>query len=100
MLLWGRSGTVGLEDGRRYVVNPGSVGQPRERRPLVRFAVLDREDGKVEFRATRYDDHATRRSLAEHGLPRDACHRRPSLRTRTWQVKAALRRAAARLGGN
>ena len=79
-LLAGRAGEVAIESGERLLVNPGSVGQPREWRALVRFAVIDLAAGVVRFRALRYDDAPVRRALADAGLPPPACHRRPPLR--------------------
>ncbi|MFB6144375.1 MAG: metallophosphoesterase [Candidatus Nanohaloarchaea archaeon] len=37
------------------VVNPGSVGQPRDRRPEASYAVLDTGDMSVELKRTAYD---------------------------------------------
>ena len=85
-LLDGRRGRVAIEARDRLLVNPGSVGQPREWRPLVRFAVIDLDRGTVHHRASTYDHRSVRRALEERGLPPDACHRRPPL-------SVALRRA-------
>jgi predicted phosphodiesterase len=79
-LLEGRAGEVGIEGGERLLVNPGSVGQPREWRPLVRFAVIDLAARAVRYHSLRYDHASVRRALTERGLPPDACHRRPPLR--------------------
>jgi predicted phosphodiesterase len=81
-LLEGRDGRVALPPAARALVNPGSVGQPREWRPLVRCAVVDLDERVVEFTALRYDHRSVREALAERGLPKDACHRRPALRRR------------------
>jgi predicted phosphodiesterase len=86
----GRDGRIGAPAGERWLINPGSVGQPRERRPLVRFAVLDLERREARFHATRYDSERTRRDLIDVGLPPTAVHRRPRLRSR---IKRLLRRA-------
>ena len=86
----GRRGRVEIKPGERLLMNPGSVGQPREWRPLVRFAVVDLETAAARFAAASYDHGSVRRALAERGLPPDACHRRPPL-------GRALRRA---LGGH
>jgi predicted phosphodiesterase len=90
VLLDGRAGEVEIEAGERLLINPGSVGQPREWRALVRFAAIDLAAGRVRFHALRYDHASVRRALAEAGLPPDASHRRPPLR-------AAIRRRLARL---
>ena len=79
VLLDARAGDVAIEPGERLLVNPGTVGQPREWRALVRFAVLDLAAGRVRFHALGYDDRSVRRALADAGLPPDACHRRPPL---------------------
>src|SRR4051794_15415919 len=80
-----------LECGR--VFNPGSVGQPRERRELARAMVLETADGVLSARrvAVRYDAKATRAELREAGLPPGACHLPPSRRT-------GLRRRLGRKG--
>ncbi|MDD5472719.1 MAG: YfcE family phosphodiesterase [Candidatus Methanoperedens sp.] len=37
------------------IVNPGSVGQPRDGNPDAAFAVLDTESGKIEMKRAAYD---------------------------------------------
>lgn len=37
------------------IVNPGSVGQPRDRNPKASYAVLDTEDMSVDIKRTTYD---------------------------------------------
>ncbi|HKP91095.1 MAG TPA: metallophosphoesterase family protein, partial [Thermoleophilaceae bacterium] len=54
-LVDGRAGDVAIEAGERLLVNPGSVGQPREWRVLVRFAIVDLGAARVSFRALGYD---------------------------------------------
>lgn len=51
---------------RIQVVNPGSVGQPRDGDPRCAYAVI--EDGKVEFRRVEYDIDATVRHMRASGL--------------------------------
>ncbi len=41
--------------GNTLVINPGSVGQPRDRRPGAAWAVLDTETGDVTHRMETYD---------------------------------------------
>ena len=78
VLLDRRSGTVSFSESERLLVNPGSVGQSRERRPVARYAVLDLTERRVEFRDTLYDRRACRRALREQGLPAHSYHRSPS----------------------
>ena len=52
------------------VVNPGSVGQPRDGDPRCAYAVI--EDGKVHLRRVEYDIDATLAHLRESGIDADA----------------------------
>lgn len=46
-----------LRVGETQVINPGSVGQPRDGDPRAAYAII--ENGKVEFRRVAYDVEAT-----------------------------------------
>jgi diadenosine tetraphosphatase ApaH/serine/threonine PP2A family protein phosphatase len=61
---------VTLESGRRYIVNVGSVGQPRDRDPRAAYAVWDVEARQVDVRRVAYDVEAARRKIHAAGLPR------------------------------
>lgn len=54
---------------RTQVVNPGSVGQPRDGDPRCSYAII--ENGRVELRRVKYDVEATIRHLRESGLDGD-----------------------------
>lgn len=41
--------------GRTLVVNPGSIGQPRNRQPGAHWAILDTKTKHIEFKRQRYD---------------------------------------------
>jgi len=59
-------------DGGRTLLNPGSVGQPRDGLPDAAYAILEVEaDGAdaIEFRRVRYDIDRTQRLMREAGLP-------------------------------
>jgi predicted phosphodiesterase len=56
-------------DGRRLLLNPGSVGQPRDGNPQASYLILDSETGTVEFRRVAYDIGRTQRLMRECGLP-------------------------------
>jgi diadenosine tetraphosphatase ApaH/serine/threonine PP2A family protein phosphatase len=60
---------VDLEHGRRYLVNVGSVGQPRDRDSRASYALWSVEDGAVAIRRVPYDVDAARRKIAVSGLP-------------------------------
>jgi predicted phosphodiesterase len=62
------SGIV-LPDSGRAIINPGSVGQPRDRDPRASFAVLDLGRGTVEFPRVEYDIAEAMRRAEQAGLP-------------------------------
>jgi putative phosphoesterase len=59
--------------GQRMLVNPGSVGQPRDGDPRASYAVI--EDGDVQLMRAAYDIRRTVRDLAALGLPHDVTDR-------------------------
>jgi diadenosine tetraphosphatase ApaH/serine/threonine PP2A family protein phosphatase len=58
-----------LDDGRRYIVNVGSVGQPRDRDRRAAYTVWDVEARRVEVRRVAYDVAAAARKIVAAGLP-------------------------------
>ena len=57
-------------DGRRYLINPGSVGQPRDGDPRAAYAILDTAAEDLVIRRVAYPvEHACERILAA-GLPK------------------------------
>jgi len=53
----------------RYVLNPGSVGQPRDGDPRAAYAVWDTNAGTVRFARIGYDIGATQKQIDAAGLP-------------------------------
>jgi diadenosine tetraphosphatase ApaH/serine/threonine PP2A family protein phosphatase len=56
--------------GGRYIVNPGSVGQPRDNDPRAAFALFDPDTGEITFRRIAYDIAETQAQMEAAGLPR------------------------------
>jgi putative phosphoesterase len=56
-----------LEVGNKLVINPGSVGQPRDGDPRASYAILD--DHKVELKRIEYPLDAVLRTVEESPLP-------------------------------
>jgi len=58
---------------RRYpgglVVNPGSVGQPRDGNPKASYAVMDTDGPQAEIRRVEYDIDAAADAILNAGLP-------------------------------
>lgn len=53
----------------RALVNPGSVGQPRDGNPAASYLVMDTEAQALQFRRVAYDIAATQRRMREVDLP-------------------------------
>ena len=77
--------------GGPWLLNAGSVGQSRERRPLARAVVLDTARATASFVAIDYDVRATKRELRDAGLPEHACHLVPGRGGRLRRRLTALR---------
>lgn len=58
-----------IEPPRRYLLNPGSIGQPRDTDPRAGFAIADLEHGVVEFWRVPYDIEAVQRRMRAAHLP-------------------------------
>lgn len=58
-----------LLPGLRYLVNPGSVGQPRDRNPKSSFALLDDGAMTVTVHRVAYPIETTREKIRSAGLP-------------------------------
>lgn len=61
-------GPVTLGRGR-WLVNPGSVGQPRDHDPRASWAVYDPDAGTIEVIRTPYDVAAAQAAIRAAGLP-------------------------------
>lgn len=59
-----------LEPGGRYLINPGSVGQPRDRNSAAAFAIYDRKRQTVQFHRVEYELWKAQQPILEAGLPR------------------------------
>jgi diadenosine tetraphosphatase ApaH/serine/threonine PP2A family protein phosphatase len=91
---------VALTGEGRYLVNPGAVGQSRQREttPRARFALVDLAAGHVRFYAEPYDVAATRAALRAQRLPREADHVRPGrMAAATRRTRRLLRLASGGL---
>jgi diadenosine tetraphosphatase ApaH/serine/threonine PP2A family protein phosphatase len=60
---------------RPALVNPGSVGQPRDRDPDASYGVWDTDEETFEFRRVPYDLAGAQRAILDAGLPDRFAHR-------------------------
>jgi diadenosine tetraphosphatase ApaH/serine/threonine PP2A family protein phosphatase len=59
-LLRGESGQITIEPGARYLVNPGSIGQPRDRDPRASL---------VRWQRVEYPIERAQQRIVKAGLP-------------------------------
>ncbi|MDT8390394.1 MAG: metallophosphoesterase family protein [Lentisphaeria bacterium] len=65
-------GDVTLEPDKRYIVNVGSVGQPRDGTVLASYCLFDTDRRMVYFRQVSFDIDAYKRELDQTSLPAGA----------------------------
>lgn len=61
--------TIELEDSSRYLINPGSVGQPRDFDWRAAYALLDTETHTLTMRRVVYDVDTAAEKICYTGLP-------------------------------
>lgn len=61
--------TLEIEEGTHYLLNPGSVGQPRDGDVRAAFAIADLDRHAVEFWRVPYDVESVQKRMLEAGLP-------------------------------
>jgi len=65
-----KSGTVNLKIGDRYILNPGSVGQPRDRDPRLAYGIYDDQKRTFEIFRLDYKNEKAAEKIRKAGLPR------------------------------
>jgi predicted phosphodiesterase len=56
-------------DGVRQIINPGSVGQPRDSIPEAAYSLLDADSGLWEYRRVQYDIAEVQARMRERNMP-------------------------------
>lgn len=60
---------VTIEEGHRYIINVGSVGQPRDGNPDAAYVIYDTQSSIVRIKRVSYDYHITQEKMKKAGLP-------------------------------
>jgi predicted phosphodiesterase len=68
-LLRGESGSLQIEPGVRYLINPGSIGQPRDRDPRAAYMTYDSHKRQVRWQRVEYAVERAQQRIVKAGLP-------------------------------
>jgi predicted phosphodiesterase len=66
---------VEIENDVLFLINPGSIGQPRDGDPRAAYAFYDTEQRIVTFERTSYDIQSTQTDILRAGLPEVLAYR-------------------------
>jgi predicted phosphodiesterase len=66
---------VELVAGFKYLINPGSVGQPRDKNPMAGYAVYDSDNRTITFRRVEYSVPKAQGKILRAGLPQSLANR-------------------------
>lgn len=66
---------VALRGRVRYLINPGSIGQPRDGDPRAAYAIIDNTRQQVMLYRVSYDVEAAQEKVLKAGLPEVLAHR-------------------------
>jgi len=61
--------SIKIEEGIRYIINVGSIGQPRDRNPRASFCIYDSSKKRIEFLRSDYDIASAQNKIINNGLP-------------------------------
>ena len=57
-----------VDPNKKYFINVGSAGRPRDNNPKAAYVVYDTDNSTVELRRLEYDIAATQKKMREAGL--------------------------------
>lgn len=70
-----RADSILIDGKKRYLINPGAVGQPRDGDPRAAFLIYDVKARNVIFYRTEYDIAACQAKIIRAGLPQRLAER-------------------------
>lgn len=62
-------GDIELEPNRLHLINPGSVGQPRDRDPRAAYMIFDSESSRIRLHRVAYALEEAQQRILDAGLP-------------------------------
>lgn len=68
-------GDTSLDPGRKYIVNVGSVGQPRDGNTKAKYVLFDTEKRMLSLKTVIYDNKTTAKKIINAGIPEQYAHK-------------------------
>lgn len=65
-----KEAAVTLSNANKYIVNVGSVGQPRDGDPHASYCIYDSKEREIQIKRVKYNAEAARKKIIEKGLPK------------------------------
>lgn len=62
--------SIKIKEANKYIINVGSVGQPRDGKPAAAYCIYDTAQKEVEIKRINYDIETTRMKIIDAGLPK------------------------------
>jgi predicted phosphodiesterase len=62
-------GYINISNNKRYIINCGSVGQPRDGNPQASYGIYDTDLKKVTIKRVSYPIYLTQKKILDAGLP-------------------------------
>jgi len=72
---YSNGGCIEISKNKRYIINCGSVGQPRDGNPKASYGIYDLKNGIVNIYRVSYPIHLTQDKIINAGLPRGLADR-------------------------
>ncbi len=69
ILNWQSRYLLEIDPACAYMINPGSVGQPRDHDPRAAYVLYDSENETLFYHRVPYDVETAQRKIREAGLP-------------------------------
>jgi len=61
---------INIKEDSKYIINVGSVGQPRDGNPKAAYCIYDSDKKNVQIKRISYDIQTVRKKIIAGGLPR------------------------------
>lgn len=70
VIRYNQASNLEIQPQNKYIINVGSVGQPRDGNPKAAYCIYDSTEKKVQIKRVDYDIQAARKKIIAAGLPR------------------------------